>query len=105
MAVAAVLFTMGASPDKYWSHLFPGTIVEIGGMTCGYTGCTITMMEGTRPGEVVVYTSFQVGATVGLAVISSIIIRVNSKITSQDPSALFKGTERDSGRYWGWMVS
>ncbi|KAJ7592828.1 major facilitator superfamily domain-containing protein [Mycena floridula] len=96
MAVGAILFALADSKDKYWSHIVPGMIIGMFGLAMSYVGCTITMMEGARSGEegvvgAMMYTSYQIGATLGLAVISSITIGVNAHVVSQDPSVLFKG--------------
>ncbi|KAJ7579811.1 major facilitator superfamily domain-containing protein [Mycena floridula] len=93
MAVGAILFALSDSKDKYWSHVVPGMIVGMSGLAMSYVSCTTTMMEGARSGEegvvgAMMYTSYQMGATIGLAVVSSITIGVN---VSQDPSGLFKG--------------
>ncbi|KAJ7582276.1 major facilitator superfamily domain-containing protein [Mycena floridula] len=96
MAIGAILFALADTKDKYWSHIVPGMIVGMFGIGMSYFGCTITMMAGARSGEegvvgAMMHTSYQIGATVGLAVISSITIGVNARVVSQDPSALFKG--------------
>ena len=72
MGVGAILFALADARDKYWSHIVPGMIVGMFGMAIAYVGCTIVVMEGARDGEegvvsAMMYTSYQVGATLGLA--------------------------------------
>ncbi|KAF4584831.1 hypothetical protein EYR40_001646 [Pleurotus pulmonarius] len=83
MAVASILFALGDTPDKYWSHIFTGLIIGHMGMGGVYVGCTTMIMSGAREGEegvvgAVTYTAYQMGATLGLAVVSSITLGVNS---------------------------
>jgi len=96
MAVGAILFALADTPDKYWPYIVPGMIVGMLGLASAYVGCTIVMMEGARPGEegvvgAMMYTSYQVGATIGLAIVSSITLGINAGVISQDPTSLFKG--------------
>ncbi|KDQ13881.1 hypothetical protein BOTBODRAFT_110904 [Botryobasidium botryosum FD-172 SS1] len=72
MAVGVILFALVDSPDKYWSHVFPGMIVGMCGLALGYVGANIAIMAGARPGEegvvgAMMNTAFQLGATIGLA--------------------------------------
>lgn len=72
MAVASILFALGDTPDKYWSHIFTGLIIGHMGMGGVYVGCTTMIMSGARKGEegvvgAVTYTAYQMGATLGLA--------------------------------------
>lgn len=72
MGVGAILFALADTPEKYWSHIVPGMVIGLFGLASGYVGCTIVVMEGARKGEegvvsAMMYTSYQVGATIGLA--------------------------------------
>ncbi len=118
MLIGAVLFALADGPGMYWSHLVPGMIIGVIGLAGAYVGCTISMMEGARKGEegvvgAMMYTSYQVGATIGVAgvfssflfpsnadgcaVISSITLGINSQTLSEAPSVLFKGYQAS---YW-----
>ena len=118
MLVGAVLFALADKLDKYWSHVVPGMIIGMIGLASSYVGCTILMMEGAREGEegvvgALMYTSYQVGATIGVAgmfsyffsfrrrwchtVIASITLGVNARTLSEVPSVLFKGYQAS---YW-----
>ncbi|THU97275.1 MFS general substrate transporter [Dendrothele bispora CBS 962.96] len=85
MAVGSILFALADVKEKYWSHVVPGMIIGMIGISAAYVACTIVVMEGTRKGEegvvsAVMFTSYQVGATLGLAVVASITLGVNSKL-------------------------
>ncbi|KAF8896032.1 major facilitator superfamily domain-containing protein [Infundibulicybe gibba] len=72
MGVGAILFALGDTPQKYWPYLVPGMIIGMVGTAVAYVGCTIFVMDGARPGEegvvgAMMYTAYQLGATVGLA--------------------------------------
>ncbi|KAF5373033.1 hypothetical protein D9758_001641 [Tetrapyrgos nigripes] len=86
MGVGSILFALADEQSKYWSHVVPGMIIGMIGLGTAYVACTIVVMEGTRKGEegvvsAVMYTSYQVGATLGLAVVASITLGVNTKVT------------------------
>jgi len=83
MGVGSILFALADTKSKYWSHVVPGMIVGMIGVALAHVACTIVVMEGTRKGEegvvsAVMYTSYQIGATLGLAVVASITLGVNS---------------------------
>ncbi|KAK7453580.1 hypothetical protein VKT23_001463 [Stygiomarasmius scandens] len=83
MGIGSILFALADTESKYWSHIVPGMIIGMIGLGAAYIACTIVVMEGTRKGEegvvsAVMYTSYQVGATLGLAVVASITLGVNS---------------------------
>ncbi|TFK33520.1 major facilitator superfamily domain-containing protein [Crucibulum laeve] len=66
-----VLFALADTRDKYWSHIVPGMIVDMVGLSLSYVACTTVVMEGARPGEegvvgAVMNTAYQIGATIGL---------------------------------------
>jgi hypothetical protein len=88
MGVGSILFALADDKSKYWSHVVPGMIIGMFGLGVAYVACTIVVMEGTRKGEegvvsAVMYTSYQVGATLGLAIIASITLGVNSKLVAE----------------------
>ena len=71
-AAATVLFALADTPDKYWSHVFPGMVIGMVGLAIAYVGANMTIMAGARKGEegvvgALMNTSFQLGATVGVA--------------------------------------
>ena len=72
MVVGATLFALADDPSKYWSYIMPGMVLGIAGTSLGYVGCTIVVMKDVREGEegvvsAVMYTAYQVGATLGFA--------------------------------------
>ncbi|KAJ3735907.1 major facilitator superfamily domain-containing protein [Lentinula guzmanii] len=95
MAIGAILFALANDPVKYWSHIVPGMVFGNIGVAIGYVGCTIVVMEGVREGEegvvsAVMYTAYQIGATLGLAIVTSITLGVNNH-QAVDPVSQFKG--------------
>ncbi|THU97280.1 MFS general substrate transporter [Dendrothele bispora CBS 962.96] len=83
MAIGSVLFALANGEHRYWSYVVPGMILGMIGVGFSYVASTIIVMEGCRKGEegvvsAVMYTSYQIGATLGLAVAASITIGVNS---------------------------
>jgi MFS family permease len=78
MLGGAILFVYGSeSPDHYWPYCFPAMILGLLGVSTTYVGSTIAIMEGVRQGEQgvvsgVMYTAYQVGATIGIAITTSI---------------------------------
>ncbi|ESK94361.1 efflux protein [Moniliophthora roreri MCA 2997] len=82
MAVGSVLFALAVGEDKYWSYVVPGIIVGTSGLSLAYVGSMIVVMEGAKPGQegvvsAVMYTAYQIGATLGLAIVTSITVGVN----------------------------
>ncbi|KAL5478791.1 hypothetical protein ACEPAI_2068 [Sanghuangporus weigelae] len=72
MTTSVVLFALGDSPDKYWSHIFPGMIVGMIGIGIAFVGVNVAVMASAPAGEegvvgALVNTSIQLGATIGLA--------------------------------------
>ncbi|GAW01048.1 efflux protein [Lentinula edodes] len=95
MVVGAALFALANDPSKYWSHIVPGMVFGNIGVAVGYVGCTIVVMEGVREGEqgvvsAIMYTAYQIGATIGLAIVTSITLGVNQHLDA-DPVSQFKG--------------
>jgi len=79
MLVAAILFTFADSADKYWQFIFPGMVLALTGLALGYVGANIAILADVRPGEegvagALINTSFQLGATVGIASTSFILM-------------------------------
>ncbi|THU97267.1 MFS general substrate transporter [Dendrothele bispora CBS 962.96] len=107
MAVGSILFALSDVESKYWSHVVPGMIVGMIGLGFAHVACTIVVMEGTREGEegvvsAVMYTSFQVGATLGLAIVSSITIGVNSRLEAT-PNSEVDEFEGYSASFWSLL--
>lgn len=72
MAIGAILFALADSPSKYYSHVVPGLFVGMIGLSAAFVGSTIAIMESACEGEegivgALTYTSYQMGATIGLA--------------------------------------
>ncbi|KAK7469999.1 hypothetical protein VKT23_001434 [Stygiomarasmius scandens] len=91
MCIGSILFALADNESRYWSYIVPGMILGMIGVGFGYVASTITVMEGCRKGEegvvsAVMYTSYQMGATLGLAMVASITVGVNSGL-GVDPSA------------------
>jgi len=85
MAIGTILFALADTEDKYWSYVFPGMLINMIGICLAYVGASVTMMAGAPKGEegvvgAVLYTSFQIGSTIGIAVVSSIALSVNEKL-------------------------
>ncbi|KAF8581964.1 MFS general substrate transporter [Ramaria rubella] len=104
MVVATILFALADTPDKYWSHVLPGMIVGLVGVAAGYVGANIFIMGGARKGEegvvgAMMNTAFQLGATVGLAVITAVTLGVN-KNQPNDPLSQHKGYQAS---FWSML--
>lgn len=84
MIVGAVLFALAHDPSHYWSYVFPGEIIGMFGLSMAYVGSSVTTMAGARKGEegvvgAVLYTSYQIGSTLGIAISTAVTLGVNSK--------------------------
>ncbi|PSS37253.1 hypothetical protein PHLCEN_2v891 [Hermanssonia centrifuga] len=84
MIVGAVLFALAKDPSNYWPYIFPGMIVGMIGLSAAYVGSNVTTMAGARKGEegvvgAVLYTSYQMGSTIGIAVAAAVTLGVNNK--------------------------
>jgi len=82
MGVATILFALADTPEKYWSHVLPAMIIGMTGTAAGYVGANIFIMAGARKGEegvvgAMMNTAFQLGATVGIAVVTAVTLGVN----------------------------
>ncbi|KDQ18400.1 hypothetical protein BOTBODRAFT_185039 [Botryobasidium botryosum FD-172 SS1] len=82
MAVGAVLFALADRPEKYWSYMFPGMILAMIGLASAYVGVSIAIMADARKGEegivgAMLNTALQIGATIGLAVVTAVTLGVN----------------------------
>lgn len=82
MIIAAVLFALGNRPDRYWSYTFPGLVIGITGTAVAYVSSNVTTMAGAREGEegvigAALYTSYQIGSTIGIAVATAVTLGVN----------------------------
>jgi len=85
MVVGTILFALADIPEKYWSHIFPGVILDMFGVAMSYVSASLTTMAGAPQGEegvigAILYTSFQVGSTIAIAIASSITLSVNQKL-------------------------
>lgn len=95
MIIGAVLFALADNPSRYWPFIFPGMIIGMIGLAMAYVGSNVTTMAGARKGEegvvgAVLYTSYQMGSTIGIAVATAVTLGVNGK-QSADPASQFKG--------------
>ena len=82
MIVGSLLFALAREPSHYWPYIFPGMIVGMAGLSMAYVGSSATTMAGARKGEegvvgAVLYTSYQLGSTIGIAVASAVTQGVN----------------------------
>ena len=95
MVVGAVLIALSNNPSRYWPYIFPGMIIGLSGVSLAYVGSNVTTMAGARKGEegvvgAVLYTSYQIGSTLGIAVSTAVTLGVNTT-QSSDSLAQFKG--------------
>ncbi|KAJ3552365.1 hypothetical protein NM688_g4188 [Phlebia brevispora] len=104
MIVGAVLFALSKEPEHYWPYIFPGMIVGIFGLSMAYVGSNVTTMSGARKGEegvvgAVLYTSYQIGSTLGIAVSTAVTLGKNShalvggSLPGAPPSLLFRAID------------
>ncbi|KAL0959010.1 hypothetical protein HGRIS_014322 [Hohenbuehelia grisea] len=82
MAVGAILFALADTVSRYWSFIVPGMIIGMIGLAAAYVACTTIVMQGARKGDegivgAVMYTAYQIGSTLGFAIVTSITIGVN----------------------------
>ncbi|KAJ8502791.1 hypothetical protein ONZ45_g11427 [Pleurotus djamor] len=87
MIVGATLFALGDDKGKYWSYVVPGMIIAFIGLPTLFLTCTTMAMGSARKGEegvvgAVMFTAYQVGSTLGLAIVSSIRLGVNSSTSA-----------------------
>ncbi|CAL1698311.1 unnamed protein product [Somion occarium] len=85
MLVASILLALAHSPDRYWSYVLPAMIINMVGLAGSYVGATVTTMASAPKGEegvvgAVLYTTFQLGSTLGIAVAAAISLSVNEKL-------------------------
>lgn len=90
MIIGAVLFALAHDPSHYWSYVFPGEIIGMVGLSMAYVGSNVTTMAGARKGEegvvgAVLYTSYQIGSTLGIAISTAVTLGVNSKQPLDSP--------------------
>ena len=95
MIIGSVLFALADEPCKYWSHIFTGLVIGMIGVSMAYVGSNITAMTGARKGEegvvgAVLYTSYQLGSTLGIAVATAVMAGVNGNQKDASVSP-FKG--------------
>ena len=70
-------------------------IIGMIGLAAAYVASNVTTMAGARKGEegvvgAILYPSFQIGSTIGIAIVSSITLRVNQTLPS-DASSQHQG--------------
>ena len=88
MMIGSILFALSpSSPTRYWSHVFPGLVIGVFGCSAAYVSSNVTTMENARRGEEGVvggalYTSYQIGSTVGVAVATAVTLGVNHARTA-----------------------
>ncbi|KIK53240.1 hypothetical protein GYMLUDRAFT_49413 [Collybiopsis luxurians FD-317 M1] len=104
MAGSVILFAFADRPDRYWSYMVPAMIIGMFGVSVAYVGNTIAVMESARPTDqgvvgAIMYTAYQVGSTIGIAVTSSVATSVN-KNQPGDAISQFKGFQ-DS--FWAML--
>ncbi|KAF9490606.1 MFS general substrate transporter [Pleurotus eryngii] len=94
-ATGSMLFAFAGMEERYWSFVFPWMVVGMLGLASAYVGCTTTVMGNTWKGEegvmgAVMYTAYQVGSTIGIAILMSIMEGINSH-QPNDQISQFKG--------------
>ncbi|KAF4607679.1 hypothetical protein EYR40_000014 [Pleurotus pulmonarius] len=94
-ATGSVLFALAGSEERYWSFVFPGMVIGMLGLASAYVGCTTTVMGDARKGEegvigAVMYTAYQVGSTIGVAILTSITEGINARQPG-DATSQFRG--------------
>ena len=95
MIVGGVLFALADEPSRFWPYIFPGMVVGMIGLAMSYVGSNVTAMSGARKGEegvvgAVLYTSYQIGTTLGIAIATAVTLGVNDHQPS-DAASQFKG--------------
>lgn len=95
MAVAAVLFALADSPDKYWSHILVGMILAMIGLATAYVAANVFILMDAPKGQegvisAMMNTAFQLGATVGLAITTAVTLGINNTLPN-DPVSQFQG--------------
>ncbi|TCD60271.1 hypothetical protein EIP91_010434 [Steccherinum ochraceum] len=95
MSAGVILFALAKTHDHYWSYVLPGMILDMIGLGLSYVGASVTTMASAPKGEegvvgAILYTSFQIGSTIGVAVVSSISFSVNKKLP-MDALSQFEG--------------
>ncbi|KAJ8488461.1 hypothetical protein ONZ45_g13945 [Pleurotus djamor] len=93
MIVGATLYALANEKGKYWSHVVPGMIIAFIGLPTLFLTCTTMAMGSARKGEegvvgAVMFTAYQVGSTLGLAIVTSIRLGVSSSISHEGPAPL-----------------
>lgn len=95
MLVSCVLFALANSSDRYWPYVLPAMIINMIGLSGAYVGATVTMMASAPAGEegivgAVLYTTFQIGSTLGIAVAAAISLGVDANLPV-DAASQFRG--------------
>ena len=95
LIIAAALFATADTPHKYWTHFLPGMIVGIWSLALAYVAANISLMSIAHPGEegvmgALMNTAFQLGSTIGAAVMTAITLGVNES-QPKDAVSQFKG--------------
>lgn len=84
MIVSGILLALARGPEDYWPFFFPAMVVGMSGLATAYVGSTVVTMAGARDGEqgvvgAVLYTSYQIGSTIGVAIATAVTLGVNDK--------------------------
>lgn len=51
MAVAAILFALADTPDKYWSHILTGMILAMIGLATAYVAANVFILMAAPKGQ------------------------------------------------------
>ncbi|KAF8578497.1 MFS general substrate transporter [Ramaria rubella] len=105
MLVGSILFALADTPEKYWSYMLPAMIISLIGVGMAYVGANIFIMAGAHAyiqGVVgaMMNTAFQLGATVGLAVITAVTLGVNK----HQPSDLLSQHKGYEASFWSLLA-
>jgi len=95
MGVASALLALTRTKAHFWSYMLPASVIGPTGLSIAYIGNTVAVMEHASVDQqgvvgAIMYTAYQVGATIGLAVTSSITNGVNAK-QPLDPVSQYVG--------------
>lgn len=102
MGVSSILFVFADTPDKYWTHILPGMIICMIGTAVAYVSVNVFIMASAPKGQegvigAMMNTAFQLGATVGLAIITAITFGFNQ----HQPTSSLRGYQAS---FWSLLV-
>ncbi|KAF9490814.1 MFS general substrate transporter [Pleurotus eryngii] len=104
-ATGSMLFALAGTEERYWSFVFPRMVVGMLGLASVYVECTTMVMGDAQKGEegvvgAVMYTAYQVGSTISIAILTLITEGVNSR-QPNDQISQFKGY---AASFWSMLA-